>query len=56
MSLCLSPSDPLCHHDVNKQRVVVVQLTENKRTHQLSSSFCGQEMADRADSSDLEIC
>ena len=55
MSLCLSPSDSLRHHDVNKQRVVVVQPTENKRTHQLSSSFCGQEMADRVDPSDFEI-
>ena len=42
--------------DVNEQRVVVVQPTKNKRTHKLSSGFRRQEMADRANSSDLEMC
>ena len=42
--------------DVNEQRVAVVQLTENKRTHRLSSGLRRQEMADRANSSDLEKC
>ena len=42
--------------DVSEQRVTTVQLTENERTHKLSSGFRRQEMADRANSSDLEIC
>ena len=42
--------------DNSKQRVAVVQPTENKRTHQLSGGFCCQEMMDQANSSDLEIC
>ena len=42
--------------DVSEQRVTTVQPTENKRTHKLSSGFRRQEMADRANSSDLEIC
>ena len=41
--------------DVNEQRVAVVQPTENKRRHKLSRGFRGQEMADRANSSDLEM-
>ena len=41
--------------DVNEQGVAVVQLTENKRTHQLNSSFRPHKMADRVNSSDLEI-
>ena len=41
--------------DVNEQKVAVVQPTENKRTNQLSSGFRRQEMADRANSSDLEM-
>ena len=40
--------------DVNEQGVAVVQPTENKRTHKLSSGFRRQKMADRANSSDLE--
>ena len=42
--------------DVSEQRVAVVQPTDKKRTHTLNSGFRGQEMADRANSSDLEIC
>ena len=41
--------------DVNEQKVAVVQPTENKRTNQLSSGFRRQEIADRANSSDLEM-
>ena len=42
--------------DVNEQRIAVVQPNKDKRTHQLSSGFRRLEMADRANSSDLEIC
>ena len=41
--------------DVSEQRVAIVQPTEN-RTHQLSSGFRCQKMADRVNSSDLETC
>ena len=41
--------------DVIEQGVVVVQLTENKRTHQLSNGFRPHKIADGSNSSDLEI-
>ena len=53
---------------VNEQRVAVVQLTDNKRirdiyeiytkelTHERSSVFPCEEMADRGNSSHLKIC
>ena len=41
--------------DVNEQRVAIVQTTESERAHQLNSSFPSQEMANRANSSDLKI-
>ena len=40
---------------VNEQRVAAVPSTENKRTYQLSSGILRQEMADRANSSNLKI-
>ena len=42
--------------DDNEQRTEIVQPPKNKRKHQLSSGFRRQEMADRTNSSDLEIC
>ena len=41
---------------MSKEGVAAVQPTKNKRKHQLSSGFRRQEMAERANSSDLEIC
>lgn len=41
---------------MSKEGVAAVQPTKNKRKHQLSSGFRRQEMADRTNSSDLEIC
>ena len=41
---------------MSMSRIAVVQPSENKRTHKLSSGLRRQEMADRANSSDLEIC
>ena len=41
--------------NVNEQRVAAVQPTENKRTRKVSRGFRRQAMADRTNSSDLEI-
>ena len=42
--------------DVSEQRFAVVQPTENKRIHKPSNGFRRQEIADRTNSSDLDIC
>ena len=42
----------LIRGDVNEQRLTIVQITENDRTHQLSCCLNRQEMANRANSSD----
>ena len=41
--------------NVNEQRVAAVQSTEKKRTRKVSRGFRRQAMADRTNSSDLEI-
>ena len=43
----------LIRSDVNEQRVAIIQTIENEGTHQLNSGFPRQEMANRANSSDL---
>ena len=45
----------LIRSDVSEQSVAIVQTTSNLRTHQMSSSFPRQEIANRANSSDLKI-
>ena len=45
----------LIRSGLNQQRVAVVQTTRNERRHQLSSGFPRQEMANRANCSDLKI-
>ena len=41
---------------MNEPRDAVVQPIENEGTHELRSGFRRQEMANRSNSSDLEIC
>ena len=41
--------------DVNGERVAIVQTTDNEGAVQLNSGFPRQEMANRANSSDLKI-
>jgi len=42
--------------DMNEPRDAVVQPIENEGTHELRGGFRRQEMANRSNSSDLDIC